>query len=79
MAQSDPSEPSRKQSPYNSYLKYSSLAIQLLATIGISGWLGHLADQWLGFQYPVLMITLGFLGFAGIIYQTYRTINRENP
>jgi F0F1-type ATP synthase assembly protein I len=75
----EPQEPSRhkKLSQYNSYLKYSGLAVQLLGTIAVSGWIGYKIDQWLGFKYPVFMITLGFLGFGGIIYQVYRSINKE--
>ena len=73
----DPSQPSKKQPQYNSYLKYSGLAFQLLATIAISGWLGHKLDQWLHLKYPVFMIILGFIGFSGIMYQVYRSINRE--
>jgi F0F1-type ATP synthase assembly protein I len=78
MAESpDPSQQPRKQSQSNSYLKYSGLAIQLLATIGISGWLGYLVDGWLGLRLPIFMIVFGFLGFAGMMYQLYRSINKE--
>jgi F0F1-type ATP synthase assembly protein I len=78
MAESpEPSQPPRKQSQYNNYLKYSGLAFQLLGTIGICGWLGYLIDRWLELQYPIFMITLGFAGFAGIMYQLYRSINKE--
>jgi F0F1-type ATP synthase assembly protein I len=78
MAESpDPSQPSRKPSQSNSYLRYSGLAIQLLATIGVCGWIGYKLDQWLSLKYPVFMITLGLAGFAGIMYQVYRSINRE--
>jgi F0F1-type ATP synthase assembly protein I len=78
MAQSpDPSRPNKKLSQYNSYLKYSGLAIQLLVTIAVCGWLGYKVDQWLGLKYPVFMLCLGFIGFAGIMYQVYRSINRQ--
>lgn len=78
MAESpDPSQPNKKLSPYNSYLKYSGLAIQLLATIGICGWIGYRLDRWVEFKYPVFMLTFGLLGFAGIMYQVYKSINRQ--
>ena len=77
MAESaDPSQPSKKPNQYNSYLKYSGLAIQLLASIFVCGWVGHKIDQWLALKYPVWMIVLGLLGFTAVMYQVYRSINR---
>lgn len=73
----DPSRPNKKLNQYNSYLKYSGLAVQLLATIAVCGWLGYKVDQWLGLKYPIFMLCLGLIGFAGTIYQVYKSINRE--
>lgn len=77
MASPEPS--SRKPKQYNTYLKYSGLAVQLLGAIGIFGWLGHLLDSWLKLQFPAFMLLLGFLAFAGMIFQLYRSINKDNP
>ena len=68
----------KKPSRYNSYLRYSGLAFQLLLTIAVCGWLGYKADEYFGNKYPVLMLLLGFLGFAGIMYQIYRSITRQS-
>jgi F0F1-type ATP synthase assembly protein I len=76
-ASADPSEPNKKLSPYNSYLKYSGLAVQLLAAIGVCGWVGYKIDQWLELKLPIFMLILGLLGFAGTIYQVYRSLNKE--
>ena len=77
MAESaDPSQPNKKLNQYNSYLKYSGLALQLLAAIGVSGWIGSKIDQWLNMKLPIFMIVLGLIGFAGVMYQVYRSINR---
>jgi F0F1-type ATP synthase assembly protein I len=78
MAPADPS-PNKKLKPYNNYLKYSSLGLQLLAAIAISGWLGYLLDQRLGLQFPAFMLTFGFVAFGGMMYQIYRSIKRDNP
>lgn len=69
--------PNKKPSPYNNYLRYSSLAFQLLAAIGIFGWLGYKADQFLGFKFPLFMLLLGFSAFGGMMYQVYKSINKE--
>lgn len=78
MASTEPS-PSKKSKPSNSYLKYSSLGIQLLGAIAFFGWLGHLLDKRLGFQFPAFLLTFGFLAFGAMMYQVYRTIKRDNP
>ena len=69
---SDPKKPNRS----NDYLKYSGLAVQLIVVIGVFGWLGHLVDQFLNFQFPVFLLSFVLLSFAGMIYQLYRSINK---
>jgi F0F1-type ATP synthase assembly protein I len=70
--------PNKKPNRFNNYLRYSGLALQLLVTIAVCGWLGHLADRYVGNKYPIFMLLLGFLGFGGIMYQIYRSINRQS-
>lgn len=70
-----PTEPSR-QKPSDSWLKYSTLAIQLLATIALFGWLGYKLDHYLGFTFPFFMLLFGLLAFAGMMYQLYRSLGR---
>jgi F0F1-type ATP synthase assembly protein I len=78
MAESqEPSQHNKKLSQYNSYLKYSGLAIQLLLVIAVFGWLGYQLDQKLGYRIPVFMLVFGFLSFVGMMYQIYRSINRQ--
>jgi hypothetical protein len=70
--------PNKKLKEYNSYLKYSGLGLQLLVAMGLFGWLGHLLDQHLEIQFPAFMLLFGFMGFGGMMYQAYRSINRDN-
>ena len=70
------SPPNNKPSQYNSYLKYSGLAFQLLAAIVIFGWIGHKLDQWLNLRYT-FMIALGLLGFAASMYRVYKSMNQS--
>ncbi|AYB31053.1 AtpZ/AtpI family protein [Chryseolinea soli] len=78
MGLTEPS-PNKKLKTYNSYLKYSSLAIQLLVVIGVFGWLGHWLDLRLKLKMPAFMLLFGFVAFAGMMYQVYRSIKRDNP
>ncbi len=73
----DPSPHNKKSSQYSSYLKYSGLAVQLLAAIGICGWIGYKIDHWLDLKLPVFMMILGLVGFGGTMYQVYKSLNRE--
>lgn len=70
--------PTRKPPRSNHYLRYSGLALQLLLTIGICGWVGYLIDERVGNKYPVYMLLLGFLGFFGMMYKIYRSVNRKS-
>jgi hypothetical protein len=76
MASQEPSH-NPKPNQYNTYLKYSGLAFQLLGAIAFFGWLGYKVDQWLELQFPAFMLLLGFLAFGGMMYQVYRSINKE--
>lgn len=77
----DSTEPSHspKPKPSNTYLKYSSLAFQLLAAIGVFGWLGYKLDQYLQIKFPAFMLLFGFAAFGGMMFQLYRSINSDNP
>ena len=74
MASPEPSL-NKKPSQSNTYLKYSGLAFQLLAAIGVCGWLGYLLDKRLNLT-PLFTLLFGFLAFGGMMYQIYRSINR---
>jgi uncharacterized integral membrane protein len=76
MGLEDPSDP-KKQKPFNSYLKYSSLAMQMVVTIGVAAWIGYKADLYFEFKFPLLLLTLTFAAFGGIMYKLYRSINKE--
>jgi F0F1-type ATP synthase assembly protein I len=72
------SQDRKSPSQSNSYLKYSGLAIQLLAAIGFFGWLGYLLDQYMEIKFPVFTLLFGFLAFGAMMFQIYRTLNRDN-
>ncbi|MBK8289617.1 MAG: AtpZ/AtpI family protein [Flammeovirgaceae bacterium] len=61
----------------NSFLRYGGLGIQMLATLGVGAWLGLKLDHYLNLKFPVFLITFVFLLFGGIMYQLYRTLNKE--
>lgn len=74
--QREASDP-KKPNPSNTYLKYSSLAIQLVVVIGLFGWIGYLLDQYLNLTFPVFLLTMVLVAFTGMVYQLYREINKS--
>lgn len=56
-------------------MKYSNLGMQLLLVIGVSSWVGLKIDEYLGFKFPVFLLTLMLLSFAGMMYKLYRSLN----
>lgn len=61
----------------NSLIKYSGLGLQMLVTLGVGAWLGLKLDQYLELKYPVFLITFVFLLFGGLMYQLYKTLNKD--
>jgi F0F1-type ATP synthase assembly protein I len=71
--------PSDKKAPkpFNTYLKYSGLAIQLVVTIGVAGWLGYLLDNYLSLKFPVFTLVFTMASFGGSFYLLFRSINNS--
>ncbi|HCW05930.1 MAG TPA: ATPase F0F1 [Cytophagales bacterium] len=65
----------KEEEPQNNFLKYSSLGLQLLFTIGVSAWLGLKADQYFELKFPAFLLTFTLLSFGGYMYKLYRSLN----
>ena len=70
-----PEDSGKKQ--YNSYLKFSGLAFQLIATVCLLAYLGYQADAYLNFKFPILTIVLTMGGLASNLYLVFKQLNRE--
>ena len=71
----DPSAP-KKQKPFNSYARYSGLGLQLLVTIGLAAWGGLSLDRYLGFKFPIFLLSFVFISFAGSMYLLIKALNK---
>jgi len=71
-------EQGKKREPLNPFLKYSSLAIQMVAMIALAAWAGSEADAALGLNFPVFLLLFVLLSFAGMIYRLYTGIGRDS-
>jgi ATP synthase protein I len=70
-----PTKP-KESKPPNSYLKYSSLGLQLLATIAISGLTGYWIDNYLKLKFPVFLLLFILVSFGGTIFKLYRDLEK---
>jgi ATP synthase protein I len=50
------------------YAKYSALAFQMLALIGLAVWGGLTIDEKIGWRIPIVTIVLVFLALGGSMY-----------
>ena len=74
---SKPSSPeNQKQRPkqFNSYAKYSSLAIQMMATIVVGTYGGFRLDKYLGWKFPVCTIVLSLLSVGIAIWNAVKDL-----
>jgi F0F1-type ATP synthase assembly protein I len=67
----------KKEKPVNTFLKYSGLGLQMMVSIGIGAWLGLKLDRYFEFKFPVFLLTFVFLIFGGLMFQLYRSLNKD--
>ena len=59
---------------YNAYLKYSGLAFQMIAVIGLSLWAGMSLDQYLNLKFPAFTVTFSLLSVIGIMIKVIKSM-----
>jgi hypothetical protein len=67
--------PNKYQKPkkqFDHFIRYSSLAFEMIVIMGAGVWLGVKLDQWLNMSYPVFTLSLMILSVIGAIYHTIR-------
>lgn len=65
-----------KPKPYNAFLKYSGLGLQMTLTIAAFGVLGYWLDTWLTLRFPVFLMLFVMLALIGNIYILYRNLEK---
>jgi F0F1-type ATP synthase assembly protein I len=58
--------------------KYSGIAFQMLATIGLSAWFGTFLDRRLALKYPWFTVSLLLLGVLMALWQVIRGLTKES-
>ena len=71
------SEEGKKRSEASAYLKYSAMAFQLIAVIGLSVWGGLQIDRYLGLKFPWFMVILSVVGFTGSLIGIIKSLPKN--
>lgn len=71
---------SKKTKSLNDYARYSSLAFQMIAILGLGVWGGIKIDGWLNMKFPVFTVVLSLVAVLLAIYNSlkdfWRTKNK---
>ena len=54
------------------FIRYSSLAFEMIVIMGIGVWIGIKIDKWLELDFPAFTLALMILSVAGAIYHAIR-------
>jgi hypothetical protein len=67
---SQPNDPSDKKASkqVNSFLRYTSLGLQIVITLAVAGGLGFWIDSRIGWQFPVFLLLFLITALIGVIY-----------
>jgi Sec-independent protein secretion pathway component TatC len=67
--------PNKYQKPkkkFDDFIRYSSLAFEMIVIMGIGTWSGILIDDWLELGFPIFTLVLMILSVIGAIYHAIR-------
>ena len=72
--------PQKQKSPSSrsGFLKYWALSLQLVLAVGVTGYLGHLADKSLDLRFPLFTLLGIIAGLSGGVYRLLKELNKKN-
>lgn len=66
-----------KRPPLESYARYSSLAFQMFAIIGLGIFGGVKLDEWANIGFPVFTVLLSIISVAAAIYTAVKDLLKK--
>lgn len=60
--------PSQKRKPIRDLVRYSGLAFEMMAAIGVATFVGYHLDKVLKFSFPLFIIIFPLLAIGGILW-----------
>jgi len=71
-------KPSKKDSSSTNWARYSSMAFQMLGTIGLGVWGGLKLDEWQGNENPIWTIVLSLTSIGASLYLFIRDLPKPS-
>ena len=68
----DPDKYQKPKKRLDDFIRYSNMAFEMVAIMGIGTWSGVLIDDWLELGFPVFTLVLMILSVVGAIYHAIR-------
>ncbi|MFP4090663.1 MAG: AtpZ/AtpI family protein [Cyclobacteriaceae bacterium] len=65
------------QEQLKTYVRYSGLAFQMMAVLGLAVWGGLKLDDSVGNDFPLFMITFALLAFVASLIVTIRSLPKD--
>ncbi|WKN29995.1 AtpZ/AtpI family protein [Porifericola rhodea] len=67
----------KNQDQFKAYVKYSGLAFQMIAAMGLAVWGGMELDESMGNGFPLFTIIFALLAFASTLIITIRSLPKQ--
>jgi Sec-independent protein secretion pathway component TatC len=68
----NPDQYRKPKKKLDDFIRYSSLAFEMIVIMGVGTWSGILIDDWLELGFPVFTLALMILSVVGAIYYVIR-------
>jgi hypothetical protein len=84
MQPSPPADPDNKQDKDREFnrrrelIRYAALSSEVLASVGVSVYLGIKADKWLKLSFPIFSMSLPLLVIIALIVRLVKESSRKN-
>jgi F0F1-type ATP synthase assembly protein I len=67
----------KKNKGVNSYIKYSAVGFQMLATIGLFTFIGYKVDEYRKSDQPIFTALISLIGVIISLYQVIKQVNKN--
>jgi len=68
----NPNKFKKPKKKFDDFIRYSSLAFEMIVIMGVGTWSGTLIDHWLDLRFPVFTFVLMILSVVGAVYHAIR-------
>jgi hypothetical protein len=72
-----PKPDKEKRPPLESYARYSGLAFQMFAIIGLGIYGGYKLDEWLKIGFPVFTVLMSIISVGAAIYTAVKDLLKK--